>query len=164
MVPSNWPWRGYTLIAEHTSQLTFGVIKLWRSGSMATKEPTVNANIDESTELSKKRTREAADRTLMAWIRRSLSFIAFGFGIAAIAQTLEETALENARILGVSFVAVALFAVVVAMFQYRQELKMIEADDYRHQPSLPLGILSAVALCLIGLFAIVGILIDALSG
>ena len=131
---------------------------------MATKEQTVNANIDESTELSKKRTREAADRTLMAWIRRSLSFIAFGFGIAAIAQTLEETALENARILGVSFVAVALFAVVVAMFQYRQELKMIEADDYRYQPSVPLGILSVVALCLIGLFAIVGILIDALSG
>ena len=131
---------------------------------MASKEPTINANIDESTELSKNRTREAADRTLMAWIRRSLSFIAFGFGIAAIAQTLEETALENARILGVSFVAVALFAVVVAMFQYRQELKMIEADDYRYQPSLPLGILSVVALCLIGLFAIVGILIDALSG
>lgn len=131
---------------------------------MAAKEPTINSNIDESTELSKKRTREAADRTLMAWIRRSLSFIAFGFGIAAIAQTLEETALENARILGLSFVAVALFAVVVAMFQYRQELKMIEADDYRYQPSLPLGILSVVALCLIGLFAIVGILIDALSG
>ncbi len=100
----------------------------------------------------------------MAWIRRSLSFIAFGFGIAAIAQTLEETALENARILGVSFVAVALFAVVVAMFQYRQELKMIEADDYRYQPSLPLGILSAVALCLIGLFAVVGIIIGALVG
>ena len=38
---------------------------------MATKEPTINANIDESTELSKKRTREAADRTLMAWIRRA---------------------------------------------------------------------------------------------
>ena len=131
---------------------------------MASKEPTINSNIDETTELSKKRTREAADRTLMAWIRRSLSFIAFGFGIAAIAPILEETAAEYARILGVSFVAVALFAVVVAMFQYRQELKMIEADDYRYQPSLPLGILSVVALCLIGLFAIVGILIDALSG
>ena len=131
---------------------------------MATKEPTINLNIDESTELSKKRTREAADRTLMAWIRRSLSFIAFGFGIAAIAPILEETATEYARILGVSFVAVALFAVIVAMFQYRQELKMIEADDYRYQPSLPLGVISAVALFLIGLFAVVGITIDALAG
>ena len=131
---------------------------------MARKEPTVNANIDESTELSKKRTREAADRTLMAWIRRCLTFVAFGFGIAAIDQTLEETGLENARILGLGFVIVALFAVVVAMFQYRQELKMIEAGDYRQKPSLPLGIISAVALCLIGLFAVAGILIDSLAG
>ena len=130
---------------------------------MATKEPTINSNIDESTELSKKRTREAADRTLMAWIRRSLSFIAFGFGIAVIAQTLEETALENARILGVSFVVVALFAVVVAMVQYRQELKMIGAGDYRQKPSLPPGIISAAAVCLIGLLA-VGIIIDAIVG
>ena len=94
---------------------------------MASKEPTINSNKDESTELSKKRTREAADRTLMAWIRRSLSFIAFGFGIAAIAPTLEKTALVNARILGVSFIAVALFAVVV----YRQELQRIQTSDYR---------------------------------
>jgi len=131
---------------------------------MASKESTINSNIDETTVLSKKRTREAADRTLMAWIRRSLSFIAFGFGIAAIAPILEETAAEYARILGVSFVAVALFAVVVAMVQYRQELKIIEAGDYRQNPSLPLGIISAVALCLIGIFAVVGIIIDALIG
>ena len=96
---------------------------------MATNEPTINSNIDESTELSKKRTREAADRTLMAWIRRSLSFIAFGFGIAAIAPILEETAAEYARILGVSFVAVALFAVIVAMMarkgMYRRTLSAL---------------------------------------
>ncbi len=131
---------------------------------MASKEPTINWNIDETTELSKKRTREAADRTLMAWIRRSLSFIAFGFGIAAIAPILEETAAEYARILGVSFVAVALFAVIVAMVQYRQELKMIEASDYRYKPSLPLGIISGIALFLIGLFAVAGIIIEALVG
>ncbi len=129
---------------------------------MATKEPIISSNRDENTELSKTRTREAADRTLMAWIRRSLSFIAFGFGIAAIGQTLERTVL--ARTLGVGFVAVALLAVAVAMVQYRQELKMIEASDYRYKPSLPLGIISGVALFLIGLFAVVGIIIEALVG
>ncbi len=129
---------------------------------MATKEPTINSNRDESTELAKTRTREAADRTLVAWIRRSLSFIAFGFGIAAIGKTLERTVL--ARILGVGFVAVALLAVAVAMVQYRQELKMIEASDYRYKPSLPLGIISGVAIFLIGLFAVVGIIIGALVG
>ncbi len=129
---------------------------------MATKEPTINSKRDESTELSKTRTREAADRTLMAWIRRSLSFIAFGFGIAAVGQTLERVVL--ARILGVGFVAVALLAVGVAMVQYHQELKMIEASDYRYKPSLPLGIASGVALLLIGSFAVVGIVIGALVG
>ena len=129
---------------------------------MATKEPTINSNIDESTELSKTRTREAADRTLMAWIRRSLTFVAFGFGIAAVGQTLERMVLV--RILGVGFVAVALLAVVVAMVQYRQELRMIEASDYRYKPSLPLGIISGVALFLIGLFAVVGIIIGARVG
>jgi len=128
---------------------------------MATKEPTINSNRDERTELAKTRTREAADRTLIAWIRRSLSFIAFGFGIAALGQTLERTVL--ARILGVGFVAVALLAVAVATVQYRQELKII-ASDYRYKPSLPLGIISGVAIFLIGLFAVVGIIIGALVG
>lgn len=35
-----------------------------------------------SNEFAKERTREAADRTLMSWIRTSLSLIGFGFGIA----------------------------------------------------------------------------------
>jgi uncharacterized membrane protein YidH (DUF202 family) len=37
---------------------------------------------DISSELARERTRQAADRTLMAWIRTSLSLIGFGFGIA----------------------------------------------------------------------------------
>ena len=137
---------------------------------MAAKEPTVNENINESTELAKERNREAADRTLMAWIRTSLSLIGFGFGIDAMVQTLERTALGdapnlamNARVVGLSFIGVALFAVFVSMVQYRQELKMLEAGDYRYKRSLPLGLAVASALGLIGLFAGVGIIIGALA-
>ncbi len=131
---------------------------------MAIKEPTINLNIDESTELSKKRTREAADRTLMAWIRRSLSFIAFGFGIAAIAPSLEKMAVENARILGLSFVVVALFAVVVAMVQYRQQMKMLAAGDFRYHPGLPLTLIVAGALGVVGLFAGISVVIGVIIG
>ncbi len=138
---------------------------------MAAKEPTINENINESTELAKERNREAADRTLMAWIRTSLSLIGFGFGIDAMVQTLERTALGdapnlamNARVVGLSFIGVALFAVFVSMVQYRQELKMLEAGDYRYKPGLPLGLAVASALGLIGLFAGVGIIIRALAG
>jgi putative membrane protein len=133
---------------------------------MTTTEPT----IDEKTELAKERNREAADRTLMAWIRTSLSLIGFGFGIDVITRGLEKTALGdapnlalNARILGLSFIIVAVFAVIVAMAQYRQELKMIEAGGYRYKPSFPLGLLVAAALCLIGLFAGISIVLGALA-
>ena len=133
---------------------------------MTTTEPT----IDEKTELAKERNREAADRTLMAWIRTSLSLIGFGFGIDVITRGLGKTALGdapnlalNARILGLSFIIVAVFAVIVAMAQYRQELKMIEAGGYQYKPSFPLGLLVAAALCLIGLFAGISIVIGALA-
>jgi uncharacterized membrane protein YidH (DUF202 family) len=36
--------------------------------------------IDFSTELARERSREAADRTLMAWIRTALGLIGFGVG------------------------------------------------------------------------------------
>ena len=57
----------------------------------------------------------------------------FGFGIAAIGQTLERTVL--AQILGVGFVAVALLAVAVAMVQYRQELVLYKLLRHYVSPS-----------------------------
>ena len=57
----------------------------------------------------------------------------------------------------------ALFAVIVAMAQYRQELRKLESGNYRYTPSLPLGLAVAAALCLIGLFAGVSIVIGALA-
>jgi len=58
---------------------------------MATQEPTTNVSTDENTELSKERTKQAADRTQMAWIRTCLTLIGFGFGIDVIGEGLEST-------------------------------------------------------------------------
>ncbi len=134
---------------------------------MATAESqSAEPTISESTELAKARNREAADRTLMAWIRTSLSLIGFGFGIDAVVQTLQNTALGNApnlalnaRIFGLSFIAVALVAVIVAMAQYRLELRLLESGNYRYKPIFPLGLAVAAALSLVGLFAGISIVI-----
>ncbi len=133
---------------------------------MTTTEPM----IDERNEMAKERNREAVDRTLMAWIRGSLSFIGFGFGIDVITRGLESTALGNApdlaasaRVLGLSFIVVALFGVIVAMVQYRQGMKEIEVGGYRSTPSFPLGLLAVAALGLFGLFAVISIVIGALA-
>ena len=97
--------------------------------------------------------------------------IGFGFGIDVVTQGLGKTALGNApnlamnaRILGLSVIVVAIFAVIVAMAQYRQELKMLVGGGYQYKPSFPLGLLVAAALGLIGLFAGIGIVIGALAG
>ena len=49
--------------------------------SVESSEPPVLAN-----ELARERNREAADRTLLAWIRTSLAMISLGFGIERLGQ------------------------------------------------------------------------------
>jgi len=44
--------------------------------------------LDPGPELAVMRTRLAADRTLMAWIRTSFAMITFGFGIALVTPNL----------------------------------------------------------------------------
>ena len=53
---------------------------------MRTEEPTSSPDANESTQLARERNSAAADRTLMAWIRTSLSLIGFGFGIGIISR------------------------------------------------------------------------------
>ena len=61
-------------------------------------------------ELAKERNRAAAERTLMAWIRTSLSLISFGFGIDRIVAAIHgafETKVDPFHltgILGLSFI------------------------------------------------------------
>ena len=46
-------------------------------------------------ELARERNREAAERTLMAWIRTALSLIGFGFGIGKLEAYLEGAGLHT---------------------------------------------------------------------
>jgi len=125
-------------------------------------------SVNPGTELAKERNRAAAERTLMAWIRTSLSLIGFGFGIDRIVATLDQN-LDGAlnpirltRILGLAFVALGTFAMLVAALDHRHQLRRIQRNDLvylsRQSPSLTV----AYVLTILGMVAFAGMLLGPL--
>ena len=120
-------------------------------------------------ELAKERTRAAADRTLMAWIRTSLSLIGFGFGIPTIVRTLEATRIGGyidphrfSVTVGLAFIGVGMFGMTAALQEHRKTLKRIQSDRYTYETSKTAEIVSLMLL-LIGAISFIGVLIRALN-
>lgn len=116
-------------------------------------------------ELAKERNRAAAERTLMAWIRTSLSLISFGFGIDRIVSAIHKGLEHNidplrlSRILGLSFILLGTFALLAAALNHRQDLKMIDRGRFTYTHRISLSFVVAIALIAVGLFAFLGILV-----
>ncbi len=116
-------------------------------------------------ELAKERNRAAAERTLMAWIRTSLSLISFGVGIDRIVAAIHNTfdtgvdRFHLSRVLGLSFIVIGTFALLGAALNHRQDLENIKQKKFTYQSRLSLSLLVAIALIAVGIFAFVGILI-----
>jgi putative membrane protein len=90
-------------------------------------------------ELARERNREAADRTLLAWIRTSLAMISFGFGIERIGQAAVDLDGKLAgfsplktRIAGSVLVALGIAATIAGMWEHRHVLAAIHRQDYRY--------------------------------
>jgi putative membrane protein len=123
----------------------------------------------DRTELAKYRSRAAADRTLMAWIRTSLSLIGFGFGIPTIVKAIESTRLHPhlnpvrfSVIVGLAFIGTGMLGMVLGLREHRQLLKQIESDRYTYKTSHSAEIV-AVALLIIGLVSFVGVIVKSLD-
>ena len=111
-------------------------------------------------ELAKQRNRDAAERTLMAWIRTCLSLISFGFGldkiIAAIDRALtggELQAQRGVQLVAAAFVVTGVLAMAGATVQYRRELRRLQHDDYVYRDKPQLAAATAVLITLIGVTA-----------
>ncbi|GAB4350358.1 MAG: DUF202 domain-containing protein [Leptolyngbyaceae cyanobacterium] len=120
-------------------------------------------------ELAKERTRAAADRTLMAWIRTSLSLIGFGFGIPTIVKTIESTRIGKninphhfTNLVGLSFISIGIFAMVAALREHCRMVKRIERDHYTYENSNTAEAVG-LALILVGLVSFIGMLIRSLN-
>ena len=117
-------------------------------------------------ELAKERSRQASDRTLMAWVRTSLSLIGFGFGIASFRDILVEAGLvrrpmENLNItliFGLSFIGLGVMGLLAASIQHWRILQHLKQDDFTYTGFRPLAFIMAILLMLIGLFAFIAVL------
>ena len=116
-------------------------------------------------ELARERNREAADRTLLAWIRTSLALISFGFGIERLGQAAIELdgklagfSAIRTRIGGAVLVALGVAATLAGMWEHRRMLQAIASDDYRYADRPPIARYMAMALVAVGLAALVLIL------
>ena len=116
-------------------------------------------------ELARERNREAADRTLLAWIRTSLALISFGFGIERLGQAAIELdgklagfSAIRTRIGGAVLVALGVAATLAGMWEHRRMLQASASDDYRYADRPPIARYMAIALVAVGLAALVLIL------
>ncbi|MCP9807117.1 DUF202 domain-containing protein [Cyanobium sp. T1B-Tous] len=112
-------------------------------------------------ELAKQRNRDAAERTLMAWIRTCLSLISFGFGLDKIIAAIDRAAASGdmqaqrgVQLVAAGFVLTGILAMVGATVQYRRELRRLHQNDYVYRDKPQLAAATAVLITLIGVVAL----------
>jgi len=102
--------------------------------------------------LALERTRMAADRTLMGWIRTALSMISFGFTIFKFLEYVQQEGIKpvmrihGPREVGLTLIGIGIFALIIACLQHWRFIKNLRPD----QPYKPWDLTFVVAV-LIGL-------------
>jgi putative membrane protein len=116
---------------------------------MAVTTPTT------TTDLAVDRTRLAHERTLMAWVRTSVSLISFGFTIYKFfqymrdqGQPIQERAFGPRRF-AIFLIAIGLISLALATIQHRHDMKTMRAN----YANIPYSMATIVA----GLVAILGV-------
>jgi putative membrane protein len=113
-------------------------------------------------ELAKQRNRDAAERTLMAWIRTCLSLISFGFGLDKIIAAIDRATAgdgvpveRGVQLVAAAFMITGVLSMAGATVQYRRELRRLQHDDYVYRDKPQLAAATAVLISLIGVVALV---------
>jgi uncharacterized membrane protein YidH (DUF202 family) len=131
---------------------------------MAMGKPSAEKSM--SIQLARERSREAAERTLMAWIRTALALIGFGFTIAKFHDYLAQSELKltidpihSALVFGGSFIAIGVIGLLAAIVQHWRILRRLESDVFIYTQPRRLPMFVAIVIVLIGLFGLMTLLI-----
>ncbi len=92
----------------------------------------------------------------MAWIRTAISLIGFGIGFGAAGDYLSENTPEPTRIhdlefVGSAFIILGVVSVFAAIIQNVRLLRRIHRSDFVYLEPVPIGLITAILLLLIGL-------------
>lgn len=127
----------------------------------------VRRTLDQSTQLALQRSFLAAERTLMAWIRTSISMIGFGFTVAKLFQSLASAnvlirgpagKVWTAEGVGMLLISLGTFALVAAVFDHRRELNQLQTVGLEQRFSLTMAVASVLAI--LGVFALLSLMVN----
>jgi len=128
------------------------------------QETTGTTGTSLANELARERNREAADRTLLAWIRTSLAMISVGFGIERLGQAALDLDGRTAgfsplktQFFGAVLVILGVLATLAGMWEHRLMLRAILQDDFRYSDRPAIARMMGWALVLVGVAALVAI-------
>ncbi|HVN89306.1 MAG TPA: DUF202 domain-containing protein [Candidatus Binataceae bacterium] len=117
--------------------------------------------LDRSTALAFVRTREAYERTMMAWIRTATSLITFGFSIYKFFQLETPMRPEQQRLIGprqfsIILVSIGIFSLLLATLEHHFNIRALRKSYPESRRSL--AVLVAAMVSSLGLIALLAIL------
>lgn len=125
-------------------------------------QPRLNVSEDHQIELAKERNRIAADRTLLTWIRTSITLIAFGFGLEQVIHLIDTgpnlvDPLLISQVLGLVFVGTGVLVAIAGAVDYHREIQRLRNTVYFYTPRFSLGRLVARIIFAISVVTLVSI-------
>jgi putative membrane protein len=118
---------------------------------------------EEMSDLNDPRVLFAAERTLLAWNRTSLTLMAFGFVIERFGLFLHLVSPEDGDLLqrgvsywvGIAFIGLGALASVMATIQYRKVLRTLKPIEIPTGYALNLGVIANLAIAVLGVALII---------